>query len=543
MPELSATSDLVYETGFTVVIPLSCTRADVQSDARNHEVQPSVNNQVRSLRIAAAIFCASVTSFPIVAESIAADSAAADAYQRADVNQKAAIRSARQAYRTHGLVANVREFGAIGDGKTNDTEAFQQAAKKIQDAGGGTILIPPGIYLVGRQQPAERRGMGYLYRGEDIVALRDCTLPVRIIGPKATMKLVPGLKYGSFDPRDGTPHEPQHMPFLERDYLATIGSMISIERCADVQIAGLELDGNSTSLQLGGQWGDTGWQVPAIGIYASSNGRLGIHDVSLHHHALDGIQIGHPGLTLADVERPHTLYGVSSEHNGLQGLSWVGGNSLTVIRSRFNHNGKGRISSSPGAGIDVEAENSICRNSGGIRDVVQYAKAVSEIRRRISEWNRVDGGLMKSHVGKLEKIPSRDVEGASGGIDTVKVSYPGSCQARPSAAPATKVEADRTLRQCLPGKLREVAFENTLEFELIAIRLIESSPFVAKSRDNIFVNVLQQDLLTEPPAHSGKPYERVQHCLFRIRPAPPYVKRRLRPTATVLPIRAADWML
>ncbi len=283
------------------------------------------------------------------------------AYAIADAVMLANKISAREAYRKVGLVLNVRDYGAVGDGKRNDTTAFQRAAAEIQRAGGGTILIPPGVYVVGRQTRAARPGLGYGYRGQDIISLVDCKDPVRIIGRKASLRLADGLKFGSFHPVTEQALTPE-MPFVDRDYQATIGSMISVERCVDVEIAGLELDGNSDRLQLGGMWGDTGWQIPAIGIFTSANERLRISDVNIHHHALDGIQIGHPGLTLTDTPKPHTLVDVTSDHNGRQGLSWVGGNSLSVIRSQFNHNGKGRISSSPGAGIDVEAENAICRN-------------------------------------------------------------------------------------------------------------------------------------------------------------------------------------
>ncbi|MBU2491091.1 MAG: glycoside hydrolase [Bacteroidetes bacterium] len=43
---------------------------------------------------------------------------------------------------------NVRDFGAIGDGITPDTEAIRKAFDKCA-AGGGTVLFPPGKYLTG----------------------------------------------------------------------------------------------------------------------------------------------------------------------------------------------------------------------------------------------------------------------------------------------------------------------------------------------------------------------------------------------------------
>jgi len=45
-------------------------------------------------------------------------------------------------------VYNVRDFGAIGDGKTDDTKAFQAALDTAGKAGGGTVLAPRGVYLI-----------------------------------------------------------------------------------------------------------------------------------------------------------------------------------------------------------------------------------------------------------------------------------------------------------------------------------------------------------------------------------------------------------
>jgi hypothetical protein len=43
---------------------------------------------------------------------------------------------------------NVREFGAAGDGKTDDTAAFVAAMKAAATAGGNTVFLPAGNYLI-----------------------------------------------------------------------------------------------------------------------------------------------------------------------------------------------------------------------------------------------------------------------------------------------------------------------------------------------------------------------------------------------------------
>src|SRR5262245_6389113 len=44
-------------------------------------------------------------------------------------------------------VFNVRDFGAVGDGKTLDTAAIQKALDACGAAGGGTVRFPAGTYL------------------------------------------------------------------------------------------------------------------------------------------------------------------------------------------------------------------------------------------------------------------------------------------------------------------------------------------------------------------------------------------------------------
>ena len=44
---------------------------------------------------------------------------------------------------------DVKEFGAAGDGKANDTAAVQQAIDACSKAGGGTVVFPAGVFQTG----------------------------------------------------------------------------------------------------------------------------------------------------------------------------------------------------------------------------------------------------------------------------------------------------------------------------------------------------------------------------------------------------------
>jgi hypothetical protein len=47
------------------------------------------------------------------------------------------------------LRLDITDFGAVGDGKTLNTSAIQQALDQIGQAGGGTVFVPPGTWLTG----------------------------------------------------------------------------------------------------------------------------------------------------------------------------------------------------------------------------------------------------------------------------------------------------------------------------------------------------------------------------------------------------------
>lgn len=46
-------------------------------------------------------------------------------------------------------IFNVKDLGAVGDGKTKDTQAIQKAVDAASKAGGGTVFLPNGTYLSG----------------------------------------------------------------------------------------------------------------------------------------------------------------------------------------------------------------------------------------------------------------------------------------------------------------------------------------------------------------------------------------------------------
>jgi len=262
-------------------------------------------------------------------------------------------------------VVSVRAMGAKGDGYVNDTSAFQRACAAINAARGGTLLIPGGTYVVGRQHLAGRSGLGFAYRGEPVIAIADCNRPVLVDGRGATLRTAPGLKLGAFNPITGAPHEPTSLPFLEPDYRSDIyEGALNLQRNARVWVRGLNVDGNAAEIEFGGQYGDAGYQVSHDGLVATRNRELLVQNAHFHHHGRDGLILRDPNRAADEAPRPVMLHTVSCDYNGRQGLSWVGGRGLQAKRCSFSFTGRASIPvSNPGAGVDIEPEDSTCRDA------------------------------------------------------------------------------------------------------------------------------------------------------------------------------------
>jgi hypothetical protein len=259
-------------------------------------------------------------------------------------------------------IVSVKDFGAVGDGVTNDTDAFAAASAAITAQDGGTLVIPFGTYILGKQTFAGATGLNYSYKSSEMISITGCSRPVVIKGNGAVLKLADGLRFGSFNPVTGAPASPS-LPFYDQDYVADLGQMMFIGYCYSVTIEDLELDGNINNQIIGGGWGDTGTQISARGILDFENDNVFVKNVYVHHHGLDGFETKRTVDASTTTVYPHTYINCRGYYNGRQGISWTGGNNLTMISCDMSHTGKnGVVASAPGAGIDIEPESSLGKN-------------------------------------------------------------------------------------------------------------------------------------------------------------------------------------
>ncbi|MEO8860491.1 MAG: hypothetical protein ABI358_03660 [Ginsengibacter sp.] len=272
-----------------------------------------------------------------------------------------------------GIVVHIKDFGAVGNGIVNNTSSFQKASAYLQ-ANGGTLIIDPGTYIVGKQTLSKSFDAGYSYNPEPILSFTNATKPIIISGYKAILKAANGLNYGSFNPITGLV-DTVRSTGKRLSYDASAYIFVAASDCASISIKGLTLDGSSGMLNFSPPFDKYGNQLSATGITLYKDKKAEIIDCYIHHCALDAIIITWPGLKNTDPIYPHTIKNVIARFNGRQGLSWVGGNNLTVINSEFSSTGKSMnkgmpVIGLPSAGIDIENEDAIIKNGNFINCVV-----------------------------------------------------------------------------------------------------------------------------------------------------------------------------
>lgn len=251
------------------------------------------------------------------------------------------------------------EFGAVGDGITNDTDAFAAMSERVTKEGGGVIFLRATTYVVGKQAP-ERTQTIYSFPPSKIMEFSGCNKKLTIIGNGACLRCADGLRYGTFNASTAlaTFHP---LPNYNPVELATpYAAMIKVQNCSGgIEISDIELDGNIASLIIGGPFGDTGHQIPAFGLQLINNNCAEqVSQIYTHHHALDGLHAsGFVGRASSSMIR-HVI----SEYNARQGCSLTGGCNYSFVNCRFSHTGRAGLATSPGAGVDIEAEDKTIRN-------------------------------------------------------------------------------------------------------------------------------------------------------------------------------------
>jgi hypothetical protein len=262
------------------------------------------------------------------------------------------------------ITKSIKDFGAKGNGKTNDTKAFQKASDFFNSRNGhGVLLIPNGVYIVGEQYLDISGATSRPFAGVPVLRFANCT-NMEVRGAVASkLRYKDSLHYGSFNPATKRSFDPGGA-FSDFTYVADLSNCISFSNCNNCKVVDIECDGNSSGFILGGKWGDVGRQIAHYGIMIVNSKNIEVNKVAVHHFGLDGMCV----TGSCDVPNNIRVLNSTFDYNGRQGLSWVGGNTLIVRNCKFRFTGQGKFGSSPGAGLDIEAESGHCCINGDFVD-------------------------------------------------------------------------------------------------------------------------------------------------------------------------------
>lgn len=265
------------------------------------------------------------------------------------------------------ITKSIKDFGAKGNGRSNDQDAFAKASAFFnQRKGNGKLIFPKGIYRIGKQQLKRNSQNKISYAGEYALDLRGCSNMVIEGKTGAVLKNNDSLRIGAFSPETGNAfkHSMKDINVLPEysNYATSAGIVINLRNCSNIKLSGLTVDGNMNNFIFGGNWGSgrNPFELIHYGIYILDSHDISLSNCNIKDFACDGIYIVNLGQGLK-------TYNINIDkckvnYCGRNGLSWLGGENICVSNSVFSNQGKGLVQESPAAGIDIEVENnSFCR--------------------------------------------------------------------------------------------------------------------------------------------------------------------------------------
>ena len=206
---------------------------------------------------------------------------------------------------SNGLTVNVKTAGAVGNGTTDDTWAFNAAIDQVAEAGGGTVSVPVGTYLIDADVSIKLKSNVSL----------DMVDSTRILKVK---------------------------PTASNRY-----NVIRMINISNSRVIGGKIKGDREE-----HLATTGEHGMGICLYQATNCQV-INTVIADCWG-DGITVGSQSLYSAPGQSINcVITGVKSRNNRRQGLTIGGVDSLIVTNSSFTHT-NGTL---PMAGIDIEPDS------------------------------------------------------------------------------------------------------------------------------------------------------------------------------------------
>lgn len=332
------------------------------------------------------------------------------------------------------------DFGAKGDGKTDDSKALADAIKELNKVKTGKLIIPKGVYRIGAQKIDTLVGNNLPYASPLYPYTLNDLNGVSIVGETdktgkslSVFKLLDNLHYGFFNMASG-----DAPPSTTIDYQANCGAVFSLGwTCKNVTIKDLELDGNlSKTIYQVAPKGKRSYDLLYIGISSYGGTNIILDNIYVHHFGLDGIYVRNGKELQEGASFNFFINNSRSEYNGRQGLSFTAGHHLKVSKSSFKYTGMGGIRISPCANVDIEnhdrwegvlsnivfEECHIADNKGGSGslhiagkvDNILFKDCIIEAGKMVEGTNRIYAISMQFSPSRNVKFDNCQINGAFG---------------------------------------------------------------------------------------------------------------------------------
>ncbi|MDO5655728.1 MAG: glycosyl hydrolase family 28-related protein [Flavobacteriaceae bacterium] len=229
---------------------------------------------------------------------------------------------------TSQKVINVKDFGAKGDGITNDYLSFKNAVEAINKQGGGKLEIPLGHYLLNTYSTGKE---------DKSLVFQNCK-QLEIEGNNSIMELK-----GDFH-RKVTRTGAKHKFSTDRSLVPLL-----IQNCKDVRISNLVIDGNVDQMSRDASIVEAAGHL--VMIRESRN--VVLYNLELHHAMSDGLVLGGNNIPSMEI----TIDRVISRNNGRQALTIGYAQDVMIKNSEFSYTGitEGNYGHhAPAAGLDIE---------------------------------------------------------------------------------------------------------------------------------------------------------------------------------------------
>ena len=246
---------------------------------------------------------------------------------------------------------SVKDFGAVGDGVTDDYQALKNAFSYVNKKSGNVILeFPKGIYYIDRVYKANDLGVKLTdpseawegSKNEEIthLFLKDAS-DFKLIGNGSTIK-VKGDYQKTIDADLWGSKYTFKYPILPFVFL----------NCSNFSMEGFDINGSGDQTT---RESSSIAEAYGYGVLLQNASNFVIKDIYTHNWVTDGLIVGHLGWV-----KNGEFINVVSEHNARQAISIDLAKNIVFRNSKFSYAGQlegGTYGShSLGAGLDIEPE-------------------------------------------------------------------------------------------------------------------------------------------------------------------------------------------